>query len=242
MTGESYYNKNASNWDRESRHDPDKVRYIVDLLGLEGGEDILDIATGTGVLIPLFEEHGPNSVLATDISENMIAEAEKKYPREDHPEVSFRVTDVYNIREHGRFDRVMCMAAFPHFDDKEKAVRIMADALRDGGILVIAHPSSKENIAKMHAMHPGDVAGHALPEIEELRRMFEKNGLKVTSERDDEDYYLMAGRKEPRTFSESEMYRILMTESEEFKDEGRNFYIDELICNMRKDLDTEKID
>lgn len=239
MTGESYYDKNTANWDRESKHDPAKVRYIVDLLDLKGGEDILDIATGTGVLIPLFEEHDPESILATDISENMIKEAEKKYPGTDHPKVEFKVTDVYDIKENGKFDRVMCMAAFPHFEDKEKAVGIMADSLKYDGILEIAHPASKEEITKMHAMHSGDVVGHALPEIGELGKMFEENGLRVIFERDDDDYYLMVGRKEPKTFSEDEMYKILMTEFEEFKDEGKDLYIDDLIKKMREELGTD---
>jgi hypothetical protein len=40
--------------------------------------------------------------------------------------------------------------------------------------------------------------------------------------------------------SEDELMRLLLYEDEEFKDEGRDLYMDEVLKKMRKDLGTEE--
>ncbi len=40
-------------------------------------------------------------------------------------------------------------------------------------------------------------------------------------------------------FSKKEMYRILLQEYEECKDEGREIYLKELLDKIRKELDSE---
>ncbi|MDR2845724.1 MAG: hypothetical protein LBV63_00415 [Candidatus Methanoplasma sp.] len=41
------------------------------------------------------------------------------------------------------------------------------------------------------------------------------------------------------TVSEEELYALLLKEFEEFKDEGRDCYLDELIDKLRKNLEIE---
>jgi hypothetical protein len=46
-------------------------------------------------------------------------------------------------------------------------------------------------------------------------------------------------KKKQEMLSEEEMLKLLLIEDEEFKDEGRDLYMDEVLKKMRKDLGTE---
>ena len=46
-------------------------------------------------------------------------------------------------------------------------------------------------------------------------------------------------KKDTDMLSEDELMRLLLYEDEEFKDEGRDLYMDEVLKKMRKDLSTE---
>ena len=47
-------------------------------------------------------------------------------------------------------------------------------------------------------------------------------------------------KKDTDMLSEDELMRLLLYEDEEFKDEGRDLYMDEVLKKMRKDLGTEE--
>ena len=47
-------------------------------------------------------------------------------------------------------------------------------------------------------------------------------------------------RKKQEMLSEEEMLKLLLIEDEEFKDEGRDLYMDEVLKKMREDLGTEE--
>ena len=50
---------------------------------------------------------------------------------------------------------------------------------------------------------------------------------------------IMVGENDIGGLSKREMYAILLKEFEEFKDEGRDVYLEELLENLRKELDSE---
>ncbi len=54
----------------------------------------------------------------------------------------------------------------------------------------------------------------------------------------------MAGpeKRKQEMLSEEEMLKLLLIEDEEFKDEGRDVYMEEVILHMRKRLGTENDD
>ena len=51
-----------------------------------------------------------------------------------------------------------------------------------------------------------------------------------------------AKKKETDMLSDDELMRLLLCEDEEFKDEGRDVYMEEVILHMRKRLGTENDD
>ena len=192
-----FFNKLADNWDNISVHEGEKVRYITSLLKLRGDERILDVGTGTGVMIPFYEEHlTTGSVHAVDFSDRMIQKCKEKFPVSEHPNVSFEAADVYDLAYDKEFNVVMSYSSFPHFTDHQRAVDIFAKALASGGLFAIAHSSSRDHINHIHSHSSHHIQKDVLPCLGELRSMFSKAGLSVVFEQSDDEYHIIIGKKQ----------------------------------------------
>ncbi len=190
-----FFNENADQWDDITKHDTSKVRRIVSLLGLSGDEKILDVGTGTGVMIPYYEEKlTSGSILAIDYSENMIKKAKEKYSEELH-KLRYEVVDIYDMDLDESFDDVVCYSCFPHFPYQKRAISILSSYLKEGGKFMIAHSSSKAHINNVHK-HGGEVISNDfLPSMNDLRCMVSDAGLESIFEQDDDEYYIMVCKK-----------------------------------------------
>ena len=86
----NFFNEKAEIWDEITVHNLEKVQYITEMLGIHGDDRILDVGTGTGIMIPFYERYLVNgSVVAVDYSEKMIEVARSKYPEKEHPKISY---------------------------------------------------------------------------------------------------------------------------------------------------------
>src|SRR5574344_27930 len=81
-----YFNELASNWDEHISLNEETISTILDKAGIVEGSRVLDVATGTGVLIPYYLKRKVESVCGIDISPKMIEIARSKF---DDPRVSF---------------------------------------------------------------------------------------------------------------------------------------------------------
>jgi demethylmenaquinone methyltransferase/2-methoxy-6-polyprenyl-1,4-benzoquinol methylase len=191
-----FFNKLADDWDNISVHEKEKVEYITSLLELKGNEKILDVGTGTGVMIPFYEKRlTSGSIRAVDFSEKMISKCKEKFPPSKHPMVAFEVADIYDLTYEEEFDVVMCYSCFPHFADHQRAIDIFTKALRPGGKFVIAHSSSRDHINHIHSGSSHHIQKDVLPALEELSAMLGRAGLSVIFEQSDTDYHIMIGDK-----------------------------------------------
>ena len=187
----SFFDEKAETWDSITVHDLSKVGYIAEKLGIRGDERILDIGTGTGVMIPFYEKHlSGGSVVAVDYSERMIERARSKYPEREHPNVSYLVSDLYDLEFEEEFDLVVCYSCFPHFLDQPLAIEVLSRALRTGGRLAVAHSDSAKKINGVHLNGGVEIENDFLPPMAELKQMMDERGLRVEFARDDDDYYI----------------------------------------------------
>ena len=190
-----FFNEKAEIWDEITVHNLEKVQYITEMLGIHGDDRILDVGTGTGIMIPFYERYLVNGrVVAVDYSEKMIEVARSKYPEKEHPKISYIVSDVYDLKYDSDFDIVVCYSCFPHLVDQTLALKILSKALKKGGRLVIAHSDSAKTINGVH-MNSGEVRNDCLPSMELLKQMMKTSGLEVTFERNDENYFICIARK-----------------------------------------------
>jgi len=192
----SFFNEKANVWDNITVHNLEKVQYITELLEIQSNDKILDVGTGTGVMIPFYKKYlMTGQVVAVDYSEKMIDVARLKYPEKDYPMISYKVSDVYELKYTEEFDLVVCYSCFPHFVDQPLAVKILSKALRTGGRLAVAHSDSAKKINGVHINGGVEIENDFLPRMEKLKQMMKENGLAVTFERDDESYFICIARK-----------------------------------------------
>jgi ubiquinone/menaquinone biosynthesis C-methylase UbiE len=192
----AFFNEKAGIWDEITVHNLEKVQYITELLEIRSNDKILDIGTGTGIMIPFYERYLVNArVVAVDYSEKMIKGARSKYPEKEHPLVSFVVSDVYELKYDADFDLAVCYSCFPHFVDKPLAIKILSKSLKKGGRLVVAHSDSAKKINGVHMNGGAEIGNDFLPSMKHLKQMMKESGLAVIFERDDEDYFICIAKK-----------------------------------------------
>jgi ubiquinone/menaquinone biosynthesis C-methylase UbiE len=191
-----FFNERAEVWDEISVHSLEKVQYISKLLDIHGDDRILDVGTGTGIMIPFYEKYlVDGNVVAIDHSEKMIEVARSKYPEKKHPMISYLVSDVYELKYNAYFDLVVCYSCFPHFADQPLALKILSRALKKGGRLAVAHSDSAKKINMVHLNGGVEIGNDLLPRMKLLKQMMKDSGLAVTFERDDESYFICLARK-----------------------------------------------
>ena len=74
-----FFDRYANEWDDRMVRDDEIINQILINAGVREGKDILDVACGTGVLIPDYLDKKVNSVTAIDISPKMINIAKSKF-------------------------------------------------------------------------------------------------------------------------------------------------------------------
>ena len=165
-----FFDRLAPTWDETLEDREAVISLILDNAGVRAGQDVLDVACGTGVLFPHYLERDVRSVTGVDISPEMIRIAAGKYG--GNPLIRLVCGDVEEARFDRAFDRVVVYNAFPHFPDGGRLIERLSGLLKPGGRLTVAHGFSRETI---NAHHEG-VARHVsngLPPLEALRALFE---------------------------------------------------------------------
>jgi len=192
---EEFFDKHAFSWDDgRSTKEIDRLKKIIKKLCIQKTEQILDMGCGTGILLPiLLKETGETGrITGLDISSKMLKKAEKKFgtlfryihaSAEDIPFNDFS------------FSRVICYSSFPHFTDKENAMRELSRVLLCGGKLHIIHTSSRNEINSLHNNIGEPVKNDKIPSIEIMSKYFKKAGFTDIDIRDKKKYYLASGTK-----------------------------------------------
>ena len=198
MNRKAYFNKAASRWDKRF-HTPNLSSFLKQLVlqfGLEHGHNILDVGTGTGVLIPyLIKAVGPpGSVTAIDYSENMIQVCKTKHSHLKNVNVELQniEEDVFPAKS---FDAAICFGLFPHLENKEKALQNINHLLKAGGTLIIAHALSSEELKTHHNNASSAVVHDVLPEEAEMKQLLEQTGFTGISIKDEPGLYLCTAHK-----------------------------------------------
>lgn len=141
----SFFNKLAPNWDNNNIRNEEVIAEILRKGGVRKGVKLLDVACGTGVLIPDYQRIGAE-IVGIDISENMVKTAKEKFP-----EVQIICDDATDFSFKEKFDVIMIYNAFPHFDEPEKLIKNLSKCLKPSGRLSVAHGMSEEELAEYHS-------------------------------------------------------------------------------------------
>lgn len=197
MGKSAFFDHHAPTWDaNRPPEEQAKLLRVVELAEVQPGEVVLDVGTGTGVLVPhLLRALGPTGrVVAIDESAGMLEVARQKgFP----PRVTFLQADVHDLPlPEAEFHRVICNAALPHFHDHAQSLREMTRVLRPGGLLVISHPIGREAVNARHREAGGAVAQDVVPSPEAMRALLQEVSLVEPRVVDEPEFYFVAARKQ----------------------------------------------
>lgn len=187
---ELFFDGIAYKWDEIAKHDSKKIESVLEALEIKSSGSILDIGTGTGVLIPFLigRLDRSGSITAIDISARMLEVAKSKY---DNSQVKFIKADFMEAEPEEAFDIVLCYSCFPHLGDSRAAVKKILKVLKKGGKLAIFHSEGREKINRIHRNIDDSVKQDNLPAAEELKSVIEAEGGKVVHIEDSNEKYVV---------------------------------------------------
>ena len=116
------------------------------LMDLPPNSVIADAGCGKGVMFEHLLKTKPAKIIAIDVSGEMIRLAKESFNDEC---VEYINGDLYTVAL-PILDAVIFFNSYPHFIDKIKLANKLADVIKKGGLLIIAHSLSKEEINGCH--------------------------------------------------------------------------------------------
>jgi ArsR family transcriptional regulator len=154
---QEYFARIADQWDEvRSLHAPDEIveAAIVDVIGDQEYDSLLDLGTGTGRMLQLLSHRGVDRAVGLDSSHSMLAVARDHLERAELRGVDLRQGDVYSPPfDADAFDLIVVHQVLHFLDDPARAVREAARLLAPGGRFLIVDfaPHSLEFLRTDHA-------------------------------------------------------------------------------------------
>ena len=128
-----------------SRQIADSIQHAVDRLTPQPGEEILDLATGTGWTARVVAASGANTT-GVDIAEEKISAARELSPNT----IDFHVGDAEALPfEDGSFDAVISTCGIQFVTNPEDAISELTRVLRPGGRFVATLWTIESSVAEM---------------------------------------------------------------------------------------------
>jgi len=185
-----FFEEQAKWWDEViSDVGDEKISTLFENVNIFKGDKIVDIGTGTGLLIPYLSKAvgSKGIVYALDFSPAMLREAKNKFGHLEN--IGFICADVMEMPLPNLVNMAICNGCFPHFPDKNGALKVIFDALLPGGTLMISHLSNKDDINQKHFEIGGEIAKDLIPELSELETMLRRVGFESVVMFEDEEVY-----------------------------------------------------
>lgn len=184
------------------------LQRIADACKLDAQTSVLDVATGTGVMLPFYKEKGVSmlNVVGVDLSAGMLEHARERYT-----DATFFQKDICNFEDpEGRlFDRVVFNACYGHIHDPETALRhVTEELISGGGLIVISEPRGKAWLQEAKKSDQRAIL-HSMPSKSQLQKLITKLGgsgsvavfashsplLSVECVHDEDDFYCAVLRR-----------------------------------------------
>jgi len=167
-----------------------RLKATVEAAAIRPGDRLLDVGTGTGVLISYMKKYGPAEIHACDLAERMLGRVREKFPG-----VVTHQSDVSDLAlPDGSLDAAFINGCFSNILDKDKALGNLARMLRPGGRLVVSHPLGRSFIVELKKHAP--LYLDLLPGEAEAREMLGRHGFRITQFKDEAAFYLVVAEAE----------------------------------------------
>ena len=168
---------------------PERLERIVASGEIAEGAAVLDVGSGTGILVPLIRKYEPARIYVCDLSSAMLGQLSRNY--------AYAETILGDVRDlelpDGSLDVVFVNACYPNIVDKATAFSNISRMLRPGGRLVISHPLGKAFIAVIRKGTPFPLDD--FPERADAEILLRAFGLAISGFFDEPELYLLVAQK-----------------------------------------------
>lgn len=196
MDDSCFFDNLAPVWDEnEVLSTPNKVNLILDYMKIEPGQEILDLGTGTGILLPYLANRigEDGKITAVDYSEGMLKRAIEKFSNL-RPTPEFLKLDFENETIPGEYDHIILYCVYPHLHFPIDTLKwLLKVNLKEKGELHIAFPCSPDYINNIHKERHSE--SDILPTASELADFINKNGMNADVILENENAYLVRIKK-----------------------------------------------
>ena len=184
-----YFNENVDIFEPPlPRGVPARLKATVKAGGIQRGDKVLDIGTGTGILISFILKYRPSEVHACDLAENMLERVKQKFPGV--------LTHLCVISElilpENSLDAAFINGCFSNILDKSRTLNNLYRLLRQGGRLVISHPLGRDFIVELKKHAP--LYLDLLPDEAEAKELLGRHGFEIMEFRDESAFYLVVAK------------------------------------------------
>ena len=192
MDESSFFDKMAPTWDEnEKLSTPERVNHILDFIDIQNGHEILDLGTGTGVLIPFLAQRvgEKGKITAVDYSEGMLERAITKFSH-IKPLPEFLKLDFEKDTLQDEYDRIILYCVYPHLHTPVETLKWLFKVnLKDNGIISIAFPCGPDFINNIHRERHSE--SDVLPSASQLVDYLKLNGLNAVVAAETTEAYIV---------------------------------------------------
>ena len=168
---------------------PERLEKIVANGNIAKGDTVLDVGSGTGILIPIIKKYKPGSIYACDLSRRMLQQLIKNYPY-----VKTIMADVRDLKlPKGSIDVTFINACYPNIVDKAVAFSNISRMMKVKGRIVISHPPGKAFILSLKKGAPFPL--DEFPEEPEAGALLKPFGFEIETFIDEPKLYILVATK-----------------------------------------------
>ena len=168
---------------------PERLEQIVAHGKITRGDTVLDVGSGTGILIPIIKKYKPGCIHACDFSEVMLEQLKKNYPY-----VKTIMADIRDLNlPGGSIDAAFLNACYPNIVNKASAFSNLSRMMKAEGRIVISHPLGKAFILSLKEIVPFPL--DEFPKKPEAGALLKPFGFEIETFIDEPKLYILVATK-----------------------------------------------
>lgn len=184
-----YFDEMSAIWDNAVTHNKNYIREMLELIKIKDGDNLLDVGSGTGVLVDYIREFDVvGNILEVDISQKMLNMARAKNYNDVN--ISYLKIDVEKDDIDGEFDAILIYNCLPYLRNKVNTIaKLYERNLKQGGAISIFHSHGEKYINNFLSCADKRISNASLPNMDVFLKNMADYGINIRFSSDNSDAY-----------------------------------------------------